>query len=119
MDAKFNFITDARCNLIRVEMAGFFGEDDVQRFAAEYRSLLVHLNAPGHLTLVDIREMKIQPQSVVGAFSSLLASPDVRSRRLAFICSSSLARLQAQRLTDREGVKFFEDDVEAQRWLLG
>jgi hypothetical protein len=119
MDAKFNILTDIRHNLMRVKMSGFFSDDDVQRFSADYRSLLAQLNAPGHLTLVDIREMKIQPQSVVGAFSSLLASPDVRSRRLAFICSSSLARLQAQRLTDREGVRFFEDEAEAEDWVVG
>lgn len=118
MAAEFTLITDVRYNLMRVEMAGFFDEDDVKHFAAEYRSRLTHLNAPGHLTLVDIRAMKIQPQSVVGAFSSLLASPDVQSLRLAFICSSSLARLQAQRLTDREGVKFFEDEDEALKWLV-
>jgi hypothetical protein len=119
MDAKFNILADTRHNLMRVEMAGFFSDDDVQRFSADYRSSLVQLRAPGHLTLVDIRQMKIQPQSVVRAFSSLLASPDVRSRRLAFICSSSLARLQAQRLTDREGVSFFEDEAEAENWLAG
>jgi len=118
MDAKFNFITDVRHNLVRVEMAGFFCDEDVRRFAADYRSQLTQLNVPGHLTLVNIRQMKIQPQSVVGAFSSLLASPDVRSRRLAFVCSSTLARLQAQRLTDRDDVRFFEDDAEAEKWLL-
>ena len=119
MDAKFNFITDVGHNLVRVKMAGFFSDEDVRRFAADYRSQLTQLSAPGHLTLVNITEMKIQPQSVVGAFSSLLASPDVRSRRLAFVCSSTLARLQAQRLTDREGVRFFENDYEAEGWLVG
>ncbi|HUD95407.1 hypothetical protein [Sphingobium sp.] len=117
MDATFNFLVDVRRNLMRVNMAGFFSEDDVQRFANEYRSNLSKLNAPGHLTLVDIKQMKIQAQSVVNGFSSLLASPDVRSRRLAFICSSTLARLQAQRLTDREDVEFFDDEAKAERWL--
>ena len=119
MDAKFDCVADPRRNLMRVKMAGFFSEEDVQRFAAAYRSLLPQLDAPGHLTLVDIRQMQIQPQSVVGAFSTLLASPDVRSQRLAFVCSSTLARLQAQRLTDRAGVRFFEDEAEAETWLLG
>ena len=119
MDAKFNFLIDVRHNLMRIKMAGFFTDDDVQRFTFHYRSQLAQLRAPGHLTLVDIRQMKIQPQSVVWAFSSLLASPDVRSRRLAFVCSSTLARLQAQRLTDREGVRFFQDDAEAEGWLVG
>lgn len=118
MEAKFNVRADVGHNLMRVDMAGFFNEGDVQRFTADYRSALAQLSAPGHLTLVDMRQMKIQPQSVVGAFSALLASPDVRSRRLAFICDSTLARLQAQRLTDREDVRFFKDEGEAEGWLF-
>jgi len=104
---------------MRVKMAGFFSDEDVKRFASDYRSQLAQFSAPGHSTLVNIKQMKIQPQSVVGDFSSFLALPNVRSRRLAFVCSSTLARLQAQRLTDREGVRFFEDDAEAERWLVG
>jgi hypothetical protein len=119
MDARFDFVTVVGRNMIRIKMGGFFSEEDVGRFAAHYRSILTQLDAPGHLTLADIRQMKIQAQPVVEAFTSLLALPDLRSRRLAFVCSSTLARLQAQRLTDREGVKFFDDEFEAEAWLIG
>jgi len=118
VDAVFAIHADIQHNLMRVEMSGFFDEADVHRFSARYREMLLKLRAPGHLTLVDIRNMKIQPQAVVEAFSSLLASADVRSRRLAFVCNSTLARLQAQRLTDREGVKFFDNEADAETWIL-
>ncbi|MAP62347.1 MAG: hypothetical protein CMH34_01065 [Microbacterium sp.] len=96
-------------------MAGFFEHKDVQAFAATYRQALTDPKTRGHLTLVDITGMKIQAQDTVGAFAALLASPDVRSRRLAFVTNSSLSRLQAQRLTDCEGLEFFDrvDDAEA------
>ncbi len=118
MDADFDIRPDPRHNMIRVRMAGFFDQDHVRHFAAAYRSALAGLTAPGHLTLVDIKAMKIQAQDIVTAFSALLAAPDVRSHKLAFLCGSTLARLQAQRLTDRDGVRFFDDPVSAERWLL-
>lgn len=119
MEASYSVTPDKSRNLVRVKMAGFFDQEGVQEFAATYRQVLSHLKAPGHLTLVDITGMNIQAQDIAGAFAALLASPDVRSRRLAFVCSSSLARLQAQRLTDREGVEFFDRMGDAEDWLFG
>ena len=119
MEASYSITPDKSRNLARVKMAGFFTERDVQEFAATYRQVLTYLKAPGHLTLVDITQMSIQSQDIVGAFAALLASPDVRSSKLAFITSSSLSRLQAQRLTDREGVEFFDRMDSAEDWLFG
>lgn len=118
MDATYEITPDKSRNLIRVTMAGFYEQKDVQEFATAYRQALTELISPGHLTLVDITGMKIQAQDIVQAFTAFLASPDVRSKKLAFVCSSSLARLQAQRLTDREGVEFFEGADEAEVWLF-
>ncbi|WP_311270269.1 hypothetical protein [Sphingobium sp. WCS2017Hpa-17] len=118
MDATYTVTPDKSRNLARVKMAGFFDQKEVQEFAATYRQVLAHLKAPGHLTLVDIVGMKIQAQDIVGSFAALLASPDVRSKKLAFVCSSSLSRLQAQRLTDRQGVEFFDRVDDAEAWLF-
>lgn len=118
MDARYEITPYIAQNMVRIKMGGFFGQQDVQGFAATYRDALSNLQAPGHLTLVDITAMKIQAQDIVGGFAALLASPDIRSRKLAFVCSSSLARLQAQRLTDREGVEFFDRVDDAEAWLL-
>jgi hypothetical protein len=61
--------------------------------------------------------MNIQAQEVVGAFARLVGSPAVRSRKLAFVTQSSLARQQATRLTDRPDVRFFTNLREAENWL--
>jgi len=118
MNAMYQIVPERERNLIRVTMAGFFSKEEVAAFGKDYREALAELLSPGHLTLVDIREMKIQSQEVVAAFSSHMASPGIQSHKLAFVCSSSLARLQAQRLTDRENVEFFDLLDEAEQWLL-
>ncbi len=117
MDASFSIDPDPRLNLMRVRMTGFFSPADVQSFSAAYRAGLMTLR-PNQLTIVDITEMKIQAQDIVGAFAGLMATPEIRSRKLAFVCGSTLARLQAQRLTDRPGVEFFRTVEDAEAWLF-
>ena len=70
-----------------------------------------------HVTLCDIRQMEIRSQAIVGEFTQLVGSDDVRSRRLAFVTTKSLARLQSRRLTSREGVEFFSAVDAALEWL--
>ncbi len=117
MDAEFTIEPDPSVNLMRVRMAGFFSAANVDAFSAAYRTGLAKLR-PDQLTLVDITEMKIQAQDIVSAFASMLATPEIRSRKLAFVCGSTLARLQAQRLTDRPGVEFFRTVEDAEAWLF-
>lgn len=120
MDGWFEIGSNARQRLVCLSMGGFFDADGVGRLrnalATEVRRLGT---APGeHLTLCDITAMSIQSQEMVGRFSALVGSPAVRSRRLAFVTGATLARLQARRLTDREGVAFFADVEAATAWLL-
>ncbi|WP_303546548.1 hypothetical protein [Sphingomonas natans] len=70
-----------------------------------------------HLTICDIRDMAIQSQEAVGHFTRLVGTEEVGSRKLAFVTTKSLARLQARRLTDRPDVEFFETIVAAEKWL--
>jgi hypothetical protein len=77
----------------------------------------LHLPPNQHDTLADITEMNIQSQDVVAAFTLFMGDPHVQSRRLAFVISSSLSRMQAQRLTQRDTVGFFEDVHGAEAWL--
>ena len=119
MDATYVIASDKSRNLVRIKMAGFYGQQDVQDFAAAYRDALTGLQAPGHLTITDITDMPIQAQDIIATFATAFAPPEVRSRRIAFICSSSLSRLQAQRLFGRDGVRFFECGDEAEAWIFG
>jgi hypothetical protein len=120
MSAEYSIQVDPSRDLVRIRMSGFFTPADVEGFvvarAEAHRALTCRRNA--HLTLNDIREMKIQSQEIVDAFRAMLAAPDYRSRRLAFIVSSTLARSQLGRALANRHAQCFEDPAEAERWLL-
>jgi hypothetical protein len=122
MSATFSVTADRDRDLIRITMAGFFAPRDIVTFLAARRNAHAELRCgPNqHLTLNDVREMKIQPQQAVVAFQDMLADPTYRSRRLAFIVAPTLARGQlARALTGRADAALFEDPAEAEAWLLG
>src|SRR5687767_5442344 len=103
-------------------MSGFFTEADIAAFVAArakaHKALTCGPNQ--HLTLNDVRGMKIQSQDSVAAFRTMLASPQYRSRRLAFVVGPTLARHQLERAAaaaDRD-VRCFSDTVSAAKWLL-
>ena len=101
-------------------MSGLLTVDDVLAFVEARREAHKALRCPpnAHVTLNDIRELKIQPQPVVSAFRQMLAAPEYRSRRLAFVVGPTLALNQLTRaLAGREG-RFFEDPIAAEAWLL-
>lgn len=120
MSADFSFQVDPSRNLVRIRMGGFFTLDDIEAFLAArheaHQQLTCARNA--HVTLNDIRDMKIQSQEIVDAFRAMLASPDYRSRRLAFVVSPTLARTQVMRALDRREAQCFEDMWRAEAWLF-
>lgn len=120
MTAHFTVQADPARDLIRIRMSGFFGEADIRDFyaarAVEHARLTCGPNQ--HLTLNDLRGMKVQAQDIVAAFQSLLADPTHRSRRLAFVVSRTLARSQLVRALDGRDARCFEDVATAEQWLL-
>jgi hypothetical protein len=120
MDAKFSFAIDRPLGLIRITMTGLFTVEDVAGFLAARREAHAALGcAPNqHLTLNDVRAMKIQPQETVAAFHLLLADTEYRSRRLAFVVSPTLARSQLMRALAGRYSRCFDDPWAAEAWLL-
>ena len=120
MSAEYSIQVDPSRDLVRIRMSGFFTPADVDGFVAArakaHAELTCRRNA--HLTLNDLREMKIQSQEIVDAFRAMLAAPEYRSRRLAFIVSSTLARSQLGRALGGRDARCFEDAEAAERWLL-
>ena len=105
--------------LIWLTMGGFFESEVIVQMRRELVEAIATLSCRpnDHVTLCDIREMDIQSQGRVEEFSKLVGSNDVRSRLLAFVVAKSLSRLQARRLTSREGVDYFTDIEAARNWL--
>jgi hypothetical protein len=120
MSAGFSFQVDPSRHLVRIRMGGFFTLDDIGAFLAARHEAHKQLTCARnqHVTLNDIRDMKIQSQEIVDAFRAMLAAPDYRSRRLAFIVSPTLARTQVMRALDRREAQCFEDTWRAEAWLF-
>ena len=120
MGAIFKIEADPVTNLVRHYLAGFFEAADVERYVAARDAAHAKLTCGphAHVTLVDVRDMKIQPQEIVQAFGTVLANPRYRSRKLAFVFSLSLARKQLVRASEGRSALFFTDIEEAEAWLL-
>ena len=121
MNDKFTFTLDRARGLVRIRMQGFYGIEDVEAFFAARRRAHAELGLPPnrHLTLNDVRDMKIQSQEAVAAFRLMLSDPAWRSRRLAFVAGQTLARSQLMRaLAGRDDAGCFENVTEAEAWLL-
>jgi hypothetical protein len=120
MAAQFTVRAEPSRDLIRIAMSGFFNPDDIQAFcdarAAQHARLTCGPNQ--HVTLADLRAMKVQAQDVVAAFQNLLADPAYRSRKLAFVVDRTLARSQLTRALNGRIAKCFENRVEAEQWLF-
>lgn len=116
----FSFIVEPHRDLVRMALFGFFTPADVAAFVKARNAAFAQLTCPPnhHVTLADVTEMKVQPQDAVGAFSDMLASPDHRARRLAFVVASTLARTQLTRAAGSRTARFFTDEVEAEAWLF-
>lgn len=120
MSADFSFDVDPSRQLVRIRMAGFFGPDEIARFLAVRLAAYDKLTcAPNqHLTLTDIREMKIQSQEAVVAFAKMLADPRFHSRRHAIVVASTLARMQVMRAVGERPQPYFQTVEEAEAWLF-
>jgi hypothetical protein len=120
MSAEYHIEAEPERHLVRIRMSGFFTPDDVADFLAARREAHARLTCgPNrHVTLNDLREMKIQPQETVDAFRAMLADPEYRSRRLAFLVGPTLARTQLMRALANRDARCFEDAWEAEDWLL-
>ena len=120
MDANFTITVQNELDLVRVSMSGFFFPSDVERFrhARDEAHLLLRSLPNQHLTIVDIREMKVQAQETVAAFQAVLGEKRHHGRRLAIVAGSSLARSQAKRAASQRVVAYFAAVEEAEQWLL-
>lgn len=118
--ATFFVTAEPERDLIRIHLAGFLTQDGVTAFFkarnAAHRELRCGPNQ--HITIADVRGMAVQAQELVHRFQSMLADPAYRSRRLAIVTPSSLARMQVQRAAGNPHARFFTDPDEAEAWAL-
>lgn len=87
MQPSFSITVDVSLSLVRVTLAGFFLPADVKRFHKARREAhqLLTCRPHEHQTIVDMREMKIQPQETVIAFQAILADPSYHGRQIELL----------------------------------
>ena len=120
MNANFCFDVDPARDLVIITLGGFFSRADVDAFLAARVAAHARLRCgPNqHVTLADVRAMQIQAQDIVTAWGDVLSGAAYRSRKLAFVQASSLARMQLQRAAAMRDVRYFTAVAEAEAWLF-
>jgi hypothetical protein len=120
MDAHFKIEVDQTHHIVRMTLAGFFAVADIERLtlARDAAHATLRCGPNEHATMVDMRDMKIQSQDSVIGFAELLANPKHRSRKLAFVVASSLARAQIKRAAAGREAGYFTCPLDARIWLL-
>ena len=120
MSDKFTFTLDREHGLVRIWMGGFWTLRDVDAFFVARRKAHAALGLPqgAHMTLNDLRGMKIQAQPVIEAFQKGLAVPEEKARRLAIVVDAAMARGQANRAINASDTRYFTDVESAEAWLF-
>jgi hypothetical protein len=121
MEASYTIDVEPEAGILRFVLRGFFDDATIAAFIADRRVAFAKLRTPPnqHLTLVDVSECAIQSQEAFERFRALLAEPRARSRRMAFVVGSSLARMQIRRLApDRPEISAFVSKADAEAWLM-
>ena len=101
-------------------MSGFYEAADIAAFVEARKKAHAELGmAPNaHMTLNDLREMKVQSQDTVRAFQAILTAPEYRSRKLAFVVDRNLAAMQLERTLVARAAHIFTDVASAVRYLF-
>ena len=123
MHPRFSIEVDRPRDLVMIVLTGLFLPEDMPAFLEARRKAHARLAcAPGqHITLTDLRSVKILSQEMVDAWCAHLTDPETRVRRLAFLVAPTLVRSQLMRaLADRDprNTRVFQDFAEAKQWLL-
>jgi len=110
--------------LVDLRIGGMVSPEDAAWIGEELRAAIRALgdDVGKHVTLYDGSGVPVVPQETVELIKSTLDNPAVRqlwARKIAFVVSTALAKLQAQRLRDvRPDIGIFEDRDAAIAWLM-
>lgn len=110
--------------LVDLRIGGMVSPEDAAWIGEELRAAIRALgdDVGKHVTLYDGSGVPVVPQETVELIKSTLDNPAVRqlwARKIAFVVSTALAKLQAQRLREvRPDIGIFEDRDAAIAWLM-
>lgn len=125
MNPVSHWITvDRARKLVDLRLEGLLSPEDVAWIGEEVRAAILALgdDVGKHVTLYDASGVQVVPQATVELLKHTFDNPAVRAlwaRKVAFVVTTALARLQVQRLKEiRPDVGIFDDRETAIAWLL-
>ena len=120
----FEIETNQADRIIFIRMSGVFAVDEAHACAAAKEAAVDSLGPPydDHSSLVDIRDLRLQPQEIFAVFTNFVATTKHKSRRIAIVGGEGTARMQFRRVAERaplrDHMRFFTDTDEARDWLV-
>jgi hypothetical protein len=124
-DFMFEIHANPLDRTIFVRMSGVLSIDEAHACAAAKEAAVVSLGPPydAHSTLVDVRDLRLQPQEVFAIFTNFVATTEHKSRKIAIVAGEGTARMQFRRVAERaplrDDMRFFIAEDEARDWLSG
>ncbi|HEX8302048.1 hypothetical protein [Sphingomonas sp.] len=120
MAPSYEISIDPARGLLRIIVRGFLSLDDLVDILAAQKKAVVQLGlGPNeHIALCDFSSGALQSQDVIQLSRAALANPSFMARRVAFVITSALARLQLRRMLVRDDAAFFETIEDAEAWLF-
>ena len=115
---------DRARKLVDLKVSGLLNPEDAAWIGEELRAAIRGLgdDVGKHVTLYDGTGIPVVPQETVELIKHTLDNAAVRelwARKVAFVVSTALAKLQAQRLREvRPDIGVFEDREAAIAWLM-
>lgn len=115
---------DLERKLVDLRIGGLISPEDAAWIGEELRAAIRALgpDVGKHVTLYDGSGVPVVPQETVELIKNTLDNPAVRAiwaRKVAFVVSTALARMQAQRLREvRADIGIFDDRESAIAWLM-
>lgn len=115
---------DLARKLIDLRIGGLVSPEDAAWIGEELRAAIRALgdDVGKHVTLYDGSGVPVVPQETVELIKHTLDNPEVRklwARKIAFVVTTALAKLQVQRLKEvRADIGVFEDREAAIAWLM-
>ena len=119
----YEYETNHEDRIITLRMGGVMSIEEAHACAAAKEAEVERLGPPydAHSTLVDIRDLRVQPQEILAIFTNFVAATKHKSRRIAIVGGEGTARMQFRRIAERAplraGMRFFTDPREALDWI--
>jgi hypothetical protein len=118
----FEVQTHRADRLIFLRMSGVLALDEAHACAAAKEAAVESLGPPYvHSTLLDIRDLRLQPQEIFAIFENFVITTKHKSRKIAILAGEGTGRMQFRRVAERAplrgDMRFFTSIDEARVWL--